>query len=196
MLSRSGRLPTNGDYAYEVKWDGFRAIVSTEGTLRVRSRRGWDMTEHVGFLAELPVHAVLDGELVALDEDAKPDFPELCECVLMRRASAPLTFMAFDVLSVEGRNMMRLPYIKRRAILEDMNLNGRFWRTPEWFDDGVALWEAVCEHELEGVVAKRRSGRYVPGGRGSWVKAKNKEYWRYELEREGALKTKRQRQFV
>ena len=44
MLARSGRLPASGDYAYEVKWDGFRAIVSTEGALRVRSRRGWDMT--------------------------------------------------------------------------------------------------------------------------------------------------------
>ena len=63
MLARSGRLPTNGDFAYEVKWDGFRAIVSTEGPLRVRSRRGWDMTERVGFLAELPVRAVLDVKL-------------------------------------------------------------------------------------------------------------------------------------
>ena len=68
MLARSGQLPS-GDYAYEVKWDGFRAIVSTEGTLRVRSRRGWNMTEHVGFLADLPVRAVLDGELIALDVD-------------------------------------------------------------------------------------------------------------------------------
>jgi ATP-dependent DNA ligase len=50
MLARSGRLPTSGDYAYELKWDGFRAIVSTEGPLRFRSRRGSDMTEHVGFL--------------------------------------------------------------------------------------------------------------------------------------------------
>jgi bifunctional non-homologous end joining protein LigD len=73
MLARSGRLPTSGDYSYELKWDGFRAIVSTEGPLRVRSRRGWDMTERVGFLAELPVRAILDGELVALDEDGKPD---------------------------------------------------------------------------------------------------------------------------
>jgi ATP-dependent DNA ligase len=56
-------LTRGGARAYEVKWDGFRAIVSTEGTLRVRSRRGWNMTEHVGFLAELPVRAVLDGEL-------------------------------------------------------------------------------------------------------------------------------------
>ena len=61
MLARSGRLPTSGNYAYELESDGFRAIVSTEAELRVRSRRGWDMTEHVGFLAELPVRAVLVG---------------------------------------------------------------------------------------------------------------------------------------
>ena len=110
MLARSGRLPTSGDYAYELKWDGFRAIVSTEGTLLVRSRRGWDMTEHVGFLSDLPVRAVLDGELVALDEEGKPDFPELCDCMLLRRSSTPLTFMAFDVLSVEGE-----PVVDARA---------------------------------------------------------------------------------
>ena len=126
MLARSGRLPRSGDYAYEVKWDGFRAIVSAEGPLRVRSRRGWDMTPHVGFLAELPVRAVLD--LVALDDEGKPDFPQLCECVLMRRTSVPLTLMAFDVLSVDRRNVMTLPYVERRAILEELNLDGRFWR--------------------------------------------------------------------
>ena len=75
MLARSGPLPTRGDYAFEVKWDGFRAIVSTEGTLRVRSRRGWDMTPRVTFLSGPPVRAILDGELVALDSDGKPDFP-------------------------------------------------------------------------------------------------------------------------
>jgi ATP-dependent DNA ligase len=63
MLAKSGKLPTRGEWSYEVKWDGFRAIVSTEGSLRVRSRRGWDMTEHVRFLEQLPVQAVLDGEL-------------------------------------------------------------------------------------------------------------------------------------
>jgi ATP-dependent DNA ligase len=64
------------------------------------------MTPHVGFLAQLPVRAVLDGELVALDDEGKPDFQQLCPCVLMRRTSAPLTFMAFDVLSVERTNVM------------------------------------------------------------------------------------------
>jgi bifunctional non-homologous end joining protein LigD len=144
MLARSGHLPTSGDYAYEVKWDGFRAIVSTEGPLRVRSRRGWDMTEHLGFLAELPAHAVLDGELVALDQDGKPDFPQLCECVLMRHRSTPLTFMAFDVLSVEAEPVVSLPYSERRDILEGLRLKAPQWRTPEVFDDGEALWAAVA----------------------------------------------------
>jgi bifunctional non-homologous end joining protein LigD len=196
MLARSGRLPTSGDYAYEVKWDGFRAIVSTEGTLRVRSRRGWDMTEHVTFLAGLPLRAVLDGELVALDSEGKPDFPELCQCVLARQRTTALTFIAFDVLSVEGEPAVALPYSERRRILESLSLHGPQWRTPEAFDDSDALWQAVCEHGLEGVVAKRRSGRYVPGGRGSWIKVKNRDYWRYEMERERALKIRRERQFV
>jgi bifunctional non-homologous end joining protein LigD len=192
MLARSARLPTSGDYAYEVKWDGFRAIVSTEGALRVRSRRGCDMTEHVTFLAQVPVRAILDGELVALDTDGKPDFPQLCECVLRRHSTVPLTLMVFDVLSVEGESVTAQPYSDRRLILEDMKLDGPQCRTPEAFDDGAALWEAVCEHELEGVVAKRRSGRYPPGERG-WVKTKNRAYWRYELERESAINSRRPR---
>jgi bifunctional non-homologous end joining protein LigD len=187
MVARSARLPVSSAYAYEVKWDGFRAIVSTEGPLRVRSRRGWNMTDRVRFLAELPVTAVLDGELVALDAEGKPDFPMICDRLLHQRSSAQLTFMAFDVLSVEGRSVTSLPYTERRRILEEMRLDGQQWRTPETFDDGVALWGAVCEHELEGVVAKRRSSRYAAGERG-WIKTKNRDYWRYELEREGAIR--------
>src|SRR4051794_32246136 len=92
MLAKSGRLPTRAGYAYEVKWDGFRAIVSTEGPLRVRSRRGWNMTPHVGFLEQLPVRAVLDGELVAFDSEGKPDFERVCERIALptRRRSADL----------------------------------------------------------------------------------------------------------
>jgi ATP-dependent DNA ligase len=74
MLARSGGCPSAAISAYEVKWDGFREIVSTENGLRVRSRRGWDMTERLGFLAQLPVNVVLDGEFVALDADGKSDF--------------------------------------------------------------------------------------------------------------------------
>jgi bifunctional non-homologous end joining protein LigD len=161
MLARSGRLPSRGAWAYEVKWDGFRTIVSTEGPLRVRSRRGWNMTEHVDFLEQLPLRAVLDGELVAFGPDGKPDFPLVCEAVLHRRTSIPLTFMAFDILSVEGEDVRPLPFVDRRQ------------------------WQAVCEHELEGVVAKRLHEPYLNGER-VWVKIKNRAYWRYELDREGA----------
>jgi bifunctional non-homologous end joining protein LigD len=192
MLARSGRLPSRGEWAYEVKWDGFRAIVSTECELRVRSRRGWNMTPHVGFLAELPIRAILDGELVAFDGEGRPDFPLVCEVVLHRHVSIPLTFMAFDVLSVKGRNVMAKPYRERRRILDSLGLDGPGWRTPEPFEDGAALWEAVCEHELEGVVAKRLHEPYLPGQRG-WVKVKNRAYWRWELEREGAIKSREQR---
>jgi bifunctional non-homologous end joining protein LigD len=89
MLARSGPLPTRGEWVFEVKWDAFRAFVSTEGAaLRVRSRRGWDMSDLVPELSALPVAATLDGERVALAEHGKPDFPQLCECVLMRSTSA------------------------------------------------------------------------------------------------------------
>jgi ATP-dependent DNA ligase len=91
--------------------------------------------------------------------------------------------------------MAPVKYSSSRLILEDLQLDGAQWRTPQAFEDGEALWEAVCEHELEGVVAKPRRSRYVSGERG-WVKTKNRDYWRYETEREGASKIRRVRQFV
>ncbi len=77
MLARSGTIPRRGDYAFELKWDGFRAIVSTEDGLRVESRRGWNMTERLPELAALPTGLVLDGELVAFGDDGQPSFPRL-----------------------------------------------------------------------------------------------------------------------
>jgi bifunctional non-homologous end joining protein LigD len=70
MLARSGPIPTRGEWVFEVKWDGFRAIVSTEGgSLRARSRRGWEMAPLLPELSALPVAATLDGELVAFGTD-------------------------------------------------------------------------------------------------------------------------------
>lgn len=195
MLARSGPIPTRGQWAYEVKWDGFRAIVSTENELQVRSRRGWNMTELVPELSALPVFATLDGELVAFGPDGTPDFPTLCERMLMRRRGISITYVVFDVLTLNGGNLTGLPYSGRRAVLESLNLNGTCWITPATFDDGEALFAAVQEQELEGIVAKRLSSRYSPAVRG-WVKIKNRNYWRYEIERESAISKRRQRTFV
>jgi bifunctional non-homologous end joining protein LigD len=195
MLARSGQLPTRGGWAFEVKWDGFRALVSTENGLRVRSRRGWNMTDLLPELASLPVKATLDCELVAFGPDGAPDFPLVCERMLMRHRNVVVTLVIFDLLSLRGRSMLSLPYSKRRDELEALDLNGAYWTTPETFDDGAALFEAVCAHELEGVVAKRRASLYRPGERG-WVKTKNRDYWRYEMERESAITKRRVKQFV
>lgn len=113
----------------------------------------------------------------------------------MRRREIPLTLMVFDALGLDGRDLTAQPYRERRRILEALGLHGPHWRTPETFDDGEALFEAVCAHELEGVVAKRRNSRYRPGERG-WIKTKNREHWRYEIERESAINKPRVKHFV
>src|SRR5690348_13827745 len=114
MLARSGRLPTDSGYAFELKWDGFRALVRTGDDFRVRSRRGWNMTELLPELRELPVDAVLDGELVALGEDEWPDFPSVCERLLNGNRSIPLVYVVFDVLEMEGERTTHLPFRERR----------------------------------------------------------------------------------
>jgi bifunctional non-homologous end joining protein LigD len=147
------------------------------------------MTEHVSFLEQLPVRAVLDGEIVACDSEGKLDFPLVCEAVLHRDSEIPLTFVGFDLLRLDGHDLTRKPYRERWRLLQALALDGRAWRVPEAFEDGQALWEAVCEHELEGVVAKRLHEPYLSGER-AWVKVKNRAYWRYELEREGAIRSR------
>jgi bifunctional non-homologous end joining protein LigD len=136
---------------------------------------------------------VFDGELIAF-EDGFPSFPLVCERLLHRDSKIPLTLIVFDVLAYRGRSLIGEPYRKRREIIEGIDFHGRA-HVAEVFSDGAALFEAVCEQELEGVVAKRVNEPYRPGERG-WIKTKNRAYWRYEMEREGALKIKRPRQFV
>src|SRR6187397_907079 len=112
----SGPLPSGEGWAFELKWDGFRALVSTEDGLRVRSRRGWNMTELLPELRGLPAGVVLDGELVAW-RDGDPYFPDVCARVLNRDASIPITFVAYDVLRMDGKNMMDASFEERRTAL-------------------------------------------------------------------------------
>ena len=165
MLLRPGAIPQGDGWSYELKWDGFRAIVSTEDGLRVRSRRGWNMTTHVPELETLPRGLVLDGELVAFNNEGAPHWPLLCERVLHGNRSIPVTFVAFDVLRVDGQNVMCNPWTERRALLEELAVERSCVRLSDVFDDGQVLFDAVVEHGLEGVVAKRRNGIYRPGYR-------------------------------
>jgi bifunctional non-homologous end joining protein LigD len=191
MLARPGQLPTRPGWSFEPKWDGFRAIVRTGDEYTVRSRRGWNMTELLPEFASLPVRGVFDGELVAFGNDRKPSFRQVCRRMLERDVSVPVTLVVFDFLELDGETTIRLPYRRRRELLETLNFAG-CWQLCPRYDDGPALWHAIREHQLEGVVAKRLSEPYRPGER-SWVKRKNPEWPRFEAEREAAIRERQRR---
>jgi bifunctional non-homologous end joining protein LigD len=194
MLARPGPLPSGPDWSFELKWDGFRALVSTEDGLRVRSRRGWNMTPCLPELRMLPEGLVLDGELVAW-KGREPWFPNLRRRMLNNDLSVPVTFVAFDLLCIDGTDLIARPYEERRELLVSLGLDGPGWATSETFEDGTALFCSVCELELEGVVAKKRSGRYRSGERG-WIKCKNPSYWRRESEIEGVRRAMEHRRLT
>jgi bifunctional non-homologous end joining protein LigD len=181
--------PDDGGWAYEMKWDGVRAIVHVDGGRpRVMSRNDNDMTAAYPELREMAeslgsLQAVLDGEIVALDRHGKPSFAALqprmhvTDAAQIRRLqkSTPVTFMAFDVLHLDGRSTLDLPYEDRRRLLESLELEGPSWRTPPaWYSDGESVLAAAAEQGLEGIIAKRRDSPYRPGRRSdSWVKVKH-----------------------
>lgn len=107
MLARGGPLPTRGRWSYEVKWDGFRAIVRAGDDFRVRSRRGWDMTALVPELEALPA-GVYDGELVSF-VDGLPYFPAVCARLLNRVDDVVLHYLVFDVLALDGHSVITCP---------------------------------------------------------------------------------------
>jgi bifunctional non-homologous end joining protein LigD len=159
MLSRPGPLPSGLGWSFELKWDGFRAVVSTEDGFYVRSRRGWNMTTVLPELRGLPAGLVLDGELVAW-KGSEPHFPLICRRVLNRDMSVPMTYVIFDLLRCHGRDLTRQTYEERRHELVKLGLDGSTWTTCEAFEDGRALFAGVCELGYEGVVAKNRDSLY------------------------------------
>jgi bifunctional non-homologous end joining protein LigD len=195
MLARSGQIPTGRGWIFEPKLDGFRCLVCTHGKLRVRSRRGWDMTKLLPELRGLPPDVQLDGEIVALDEDGLPDFHLLGSRLLHGVQGIVVTYFVFDLLAVEGLPVTMQPYAERRALLEQLAVEGRHVRLVATFEDGQALFAAVCERGLEGVIAKRLRDRYRPGER-QWVKHKNRDTPRYREELAGvAARIRRSIQF-
>src|SRR5262245_38311867 len=136
MLATAGELPRGDGWAYEFKWDGVRAVSLIEGgRLRMFARSGAEITTAYPELASLGStvpSAVLDGEIVVLDDAGRPSFAALAERIHVREraraaklaASRPATYMIFDVLSLYGADLCRQPYAERRALLDDLGLAG------------------------------------------------------------------------
>jgi bifunctional non-homologous end joining protein LigD len=160
-----------------------------EGAIRLFSRRGEEITERYPELAGLPDaiaphSATLDGEVVAFDERGRPSFQLLqrrmgvtSPLTIRRRVDeTPVSFVAFDLLALDGEPTISLPYERRRELLAELDLDGPHWRVPRHHGgDGEALLEAARRQGLEGVVAKRLGSEYRPGTRGrDWIKVRLK----------------------
>jgi bifunctional non-homologous end joining protein LigD len=190
MMAKLAKLPASDDgWAYEIKWDGVRAIAySQPGRLRLESRNLNEITARYPELRRLnralgSHSAVLDGEIVAFDAEGRPSFEMLqprmhltSEAEIRRRAEqVPLAYMIFDLLYLDGHSLMGAPYEERRAQLEQLGLEGPAWRTPAYqLGRGAELLAAAARQGLEGIVAKRVESPYEPGKRsGKWLKVKN-----------------------
>jgi len=190
MLARSGKLPPREEqFGFEVKWDGIRTLMfSDHGHVELRGRNGSDFTPRYPEVRDLgralgSRRIVLDGEVVAFDEEGRPSFERLQSrmhlasdsAVRRRMRDIPATYVIFDLLYLDGHSTLRLSYEERRELLEQLELNGQAWRTPAYHrGEGKALLEATKDLGIEGIVAKKLDCPYTPGARAShWIKVKN-----------------------
>ena len=178
MLATEGTVAAlkAGQWAFEGKWDGYRLLVEAgHGALRVRSRRGREVTKEYPELRSLAVdladhHVVLDGEAVVLDKSGVPRFNEMQN----RGRGTRVEYRAFDLLYLDGRSLLRARYQDRRKLLETLAAAGNLI-VPELLPgDGVQALERSLKYGWEGVIAKKRDSTYQPGRRSaSWIKDKH-----------------------
>jgi bifunctional non-homologous end joining protein LigD len=181
--------PTGDGWAWELKWDGVRALGYVDGgRLRLVSRNGNDVTRRYPELRGLGAtlgsrDAILDGEIVAFDANGRPDFQLLQRRMHVENDTAirrlqqelPVVYVLFDLLWLDGHSLLDRPYTERRDALAALQLSGASWQTPPHeLGDGAATIDVSKQFGLEGVVAKRAGSPYRPGKRTrEWLKLKN-----------------------
>ncbi|MBB2670700.1 UNVERIFIED_ORG: bifunctional non-homologous end joining protein LigD [Rhizobium esperanzae] len=178
------RPPKGRQWAFEVKWDGYRLAVYIEPTgVRILTRGGYDWTDRfpaiLAAAKRLPVAtAILDGEAVVFDEEGRSDFGRLQQSLGGRggnRSSREAVMMAFDLLYFDGHDLMETEFTARRHLLEVLVPAGgeEAIRLSEEIEaDGDVLLRIACEHGLEGIIAKDRNSTYRGGRLGDWLKIK------------------------
>ena len=178
MLATLGSVDrmTSEQWAFEGKFDGYRMLVeANHGTLRLQTRNGRDVTKEYPQLQSLAEtladhDVILDGEVVALDSHGVPNFSEMQN----RARASRIEFWAFDILSLDGRSLLRVKYRDRRRLLETFAA-GTALIVPSLLDgDGPEALAYSRKRKWEGVVAKKWDSTYLPGRRSSaWIKDKN-----------------------
>ncbi len=187
-LGTEGELGDAEQWAFEMKWDGIRAVAQvSHGQVRLTSRNGVDVTSRYPELAMLADavegDAVIDGEIVALTRAGRPDFALLQKRMALTKLAeiervmkgTPVHFMAFDILELEGRSLTKETYGARREVLERIVESAGAVQVPPVFEGNVrAAMEMSRTLGLEGVMAKRRTSTYTAGKRASsWLKIKH-----------------------
>jgi bifunctional non-homologous end joining protein LigD len=173
LLLSAEKLPEGSSWVYELKLDGFRAVaIKTGGRVRLRSRNDKDFAPKYPAialaLAAMPDETAIDGEIVALDESARPSFNALQN----HPSTASLFYYVFDLMILAGRDVMNEPLSVRRVLLQERvlaKLGEPIRESPELDATLPDLIHSVKTHGLEGLVAKRCDSRYEPGMRsGAW----------------------------
>lgn len=164
------------DYIYEIKWDGYRAIADLRQDVLLYSRNGnlftYDFAKILSDLRQQPHQMILDGELVAYDEQGKPSFQGLQN---IQNQVVAVKYQVFDLLWLNGHSTINLTLLERKELLEQALLeteNIQYHDHVE--DDGISFFEQIKSMELEGMMAKKKSSVYAIGKRSeSWLKIKN-----------------------
>jgi DNA ligase D-like protein (predicted ligase) len=168
------KIPEGAEWSYEIKLDGFRlSAVKSKGETTLYSRRGNILNRKFHYIAaalkKLPDNTVLDGELVALDENGKSDFGLLQS---FRSAEAQIHYYVFDILVLKGKNVSQLPLDERRALFAKViPRNEHISESVVERGSYAKLLKFVKRHQMEGIIAKRSDSPYEPGKRsGLWQK--------------------------
>jgi bifunctional non-homologous end joining protein LigD len=175
--------PVGPDWAYEIKWDGYRLAIHIEPKgVRIITRGGHDWTHRFPAIAaaakDLGVGtAILDGEAVVLNADGRSDFGALQRSLGGRggkRSSTESILFAFDLLYFDGHDLTKTELSVRRHLLEDLleGAVGAIQLSQEVEGDGTGLLVNACSLGLEGIIAKHRDSRYRSGRTGDWLKIK------------------------
>jgi bifunctional non-homologous end joining protein LigD len=177
MLAKETKVPFNNkDWIYEMKWDGYRAIAEVDhNSVKLYSRNGNTFNNSypaiIDALIKLKINAVLDGEVVALDENGIPSFQLLQDY----NYNHPLIYYVFDVLYIDKKNICSLPLLERKKQLKNLLKKNDFIKYSDHIEEkGIEFYKLTKKHNLEGIMAKQIYSEYLPGARTSnWLKIKH-----------------------